>query len=77
MPTTPHPADAYRPGSFGCHELLDRVSLVGDLVEERILNHPACAADPAWRAIAARAADALRDLYQAVGAAHVAADDRA
>ena len=32
----------YGPGSFGCHELLDRVLLLGDLVEGQVLEHPAC-----------------------------------
>ncbi len=32
----------FGPGTFGCHELLDRINLIGDLVEERILGHPTC-----------------------------------
>jgi hypothetical protein len=31
----------YEPGSYGCHELLDRTNLVGDMAEEYVLNHPA------------------------------------
>ncbi len=58
------------PGSFGCHELLDRANLIGDLVEESILNHPACIGNPEWFAMAYQAVDLLRELYQRVGRDH-------
>jgi len=61
---------AFAPGSFGCHELLDRTNLVGDLLEEQVLNHPACVANPEWYAHAATAVTILRDLYQHIGASH-------
>ncbi len=67
-------ADAYKPGSFGCHELLDRVALLGDLVEQQIQNHPACVANAEWFLLADQAATALRDLYQKIGAEHLSAD---
>jgi len=70
----PHWAEQYKPGSFGCHELLDRTSLVADLVEQQVLSHPACIQNPAWFALAEQAVGALRELYQQVGAAHV--DDK-
>jgi hypothetical protein len=60
-----------RPGSFGCHELLDRTLLAGDLVEQSVLSHPACVLDPEWFALAERAVSALRELYQRVGEAHL------
>lgn len=60
----------YAPGSFGCHELLDRVNLVGNLVERQVLEHPSCALRPEWYHLAARAAEALRELYQRIGAEH-------
>ena len=63
--------DQNRPGSFGCHELLDRTSMVADLVEERVLSHPACVANRDWDEIAERAASALRGLYQRIEAEHV------
>jgi hypothetical protein len=63
------------PGSFGCHELLDRVNLLGDVVEGQILGHPACALRPEWYHLAARATEALRDLYQLVGAEHLSVED--
>src|SRR5947209_16355639 len=70
----PEWAAEYRPGSAGCHELLDRASLVADLLERHLLSHPACVANPEWYALAARAAAAVHDLYQRVGAEHPGAD---
>ena len=65
----------YEPGSFGCHELLDRVMLLGDLVEGQVLEHPACALQPEWSHLAAQAVEALRELYQQIGAQHLAVED--
>ncbi|MBL8799109.1 MAG: hypothetical protein JNM56_34810 [Planctomycetia bacterium] len=62
----------YKPGSFGCHELLDRVKLLGDLLEAQVLEHPACVLREEWYQSAARAVEALRELYQRVGEAHLA-----
>lgn len=64
-------ADQFKPGSFGCHELLDRTAMLADLVEERLLSHPACATDRDWYALADRAVSALRELYQRVGEKHI------
>ncbi len=61
----------YKPGSFGCHELLDRVSLAADIVERHVLSHPACIQNRDWYALAEKAADALQELYQRVGEAHL------
>lgn len=63
-----------RPGSFGCHELLDRTGMLADMVEQQIQNHPACVANAEWFLLAEQAAAALRDLYQRVGAEHLSAD---
>ena len=68
-------ADAYRPGSPGCHELLDRAALLADLLERHILTHPACVTRPEWYLLAERAAEALHALYQQVGAEHVEAEE--
>ena len=65
---------AYAPGSFGCHELLDRTNLIGDLLEQQLLSHPACVANSEWYAQAAMAVAILRELYQQIGASHVAAE---
>lgn len=66
----------YRPGTVGCHELLDRVSTVADMTERLLVEHPACIANPAWHELASRAATALHELYQHVGAEHLSVDDR-
>jgi hypothetical protein len=59
------------PGSYGCHELLDRTSMLMNTLDHYILSHPACVNDKEWFALAYRAVDALNDLYQKVGAAHL------
>jgi hypothetical protein len=64
-------AAQYSPGSFGCHELLDRTSLVAEIVERQILNHPACVQNKEWFALADRAVNALQELYQQVGSRHM------
>jgi hypothetical protein len=69
-----HWAEQYKPGSFGCHELLDRVSLAADTIDRHILSHPACVQNPDWFALAERAVAMLHDLYQRVGAEHL--DDK-
>ncbi len=63
--------EEYLPGTSGCHELLDRTSLMSDLLERHILDHPACVANPAWYRLAEQAAAALCELYQQVGAEHL------
>ena len=63
--------EQYKPGSFGCHELLDRTSLLGDHLEESVLSHPACFQNPQWYALAEQTVAALRELYQRVGAEHL------
>jgi hypothetical protein len=63
--------EQYKPGSFGCHELLDRTSLAADFVERYVRSHPACVQDPDWFALAEQAVTALQELYQRVGAAHL------
>lgn len=70
----PRWVEQYKPGSFGCHELLDRTSLVADLLEQQVLSHPACVQNPDWFALAEQAVSALRELYQQIGAAHL--DDK-
>jgi hypothetical protein len=67
--------EPYKPGSFGCHELLDRTSMAGDMVEQYILSHPACAQNQDWFALADQAVSALRELYQRIGEAHLEDQD--
>lgn len=67
--------EAFKPGSFGCHELLDRAHWLADLIERSLLNHPSCFQNPEWFALADRAASALCELYQRVGDAHLGDDN--
>lgn len=67
-------ADDFRPGTHGCHELLDRAGLFAAMLDRDLLRHPACVANPDWFALAAEAVDALHALYQRVGAEHLADD---
>lgn len=64
-------AAPYIPGSFGCHELLDRTSLLADALEEQIVSHPSCLQNPEWFALADEAISALRALYQRIGSEHL------
>ena len=66
-------AEQHKPGSFGCHELLDRTALAVDLLERYVLSHRACVQNPDWYRLAEKAADALHELYQQVGEAHLSA----
>jgi hypothetical protein len=68
-------AEQYKPGSFGCHELLDRTAMFAAMVEQEIQTHPACVANPEWFQLAEQAAAALRELYQQIGAEHLTADE--
>jgi hypothetical protein len=65
----------YEPGSFGCHELLDRTALVAGLLEQYVRSHPACIQYPDWFTLADQAATALAELYQRIGAAHLSIQD--
>ena len=70
----PQWTEQYEPGSFGCHELLDRTALAADLVDRYVRTHPACIQNQEWFALAEQAAAALQELYQRIGAAHL--DDK-
>ncbi len=67
----PNWATNHLPGSLGCHELLDRTSVIANLVEAHVLAHPACVQNAEWYELAERAVDALNELYQRVGAEHL------
>jgi hypothetical protein len=67
-------SEEYKPGTFGCHELLDRTSLAADVVEQYVLSHPACVQNQDWFTLAEQAVAALRELYQRVGEQHL--DDK-
>ncbi len=66
-------ADQYRgfePGSFGCHEALDRASIVLEMAEY-LASHPAVAIRPDFKRYADAAAEALAALYSAIGDEHL------
>lgn len=65
------PCDELTPGSFGCHELLDRTAMLMNTLDQYILGHPACVNNKEWFALAYQAVDALNDLYQRIGADHL------
>jgi hypothetical protein len=65
-------AEQDKPGSYGCHELLDRTALAVDIVERYVLAHPSCVQNSEWHRLAEKAADALHELYQQIGEVHVA-----
>jgi hypothetical protein len=68
----PNWTEQFRPGTFGCHELLDRALTAAEAVEQQVLTHPACAQNPEWYALADQAVTALQELYQRIGAEHLA-----
>ncbi|KJU83567.1 hypothetical protein MBAV_004236 [Candidatus Magnetobacterium bavaricum] len=61
----------YQPGSFGCHELLDRTAFIANIIEDYLLNHPSCTKNKDWYSLAERAAAALHELYQRIGEEHL------
>jgi hypothetical protein len=63
----------WQPGSLGCHELLDRTSIAEAFVCEHIIDHPSLISNPEWFELAVTAMNALHNLYQAIGAAHLLA----
>ena len=66
--------ERYVPGTFGCHEAMHVASIFADDVGERLLDQGAVIQNPEWYALANRAFQALADLYQAIGAAHLDID---
>jgi hypothetical protein len=61
----------YKPGTFGCHELLDRTAVLMRFLEDSVVTHPACLQNSRWFRLAREASTALYELYQEVGAAHL------
>ncbi|MFT3880202.1 MAG: hypothetical protein QM703_11145 [Gemmatales bacterium] len=64
------------PGTVGCHELLDRTSVISDQIDAFLLCHPACVGNPKWFNMAHEAMTILSDLYMAVESVHLTADDK-
>lgn len=61
----------YGPGSMGCHEALHMASYFMQAIDNELMAHPAVMSRPDWFALASKAQDALFQLYQEIGAAHL------
>lgn len=70
-PRSPPDPDGFAPGSMGCHEALHMAMVLGEMVGERLCEHPAVQANPAWAATAEQARQLLFTLYQDIGEAHL------
>lgn len=66
--------ERFRPGTHGCHEAMHMASVLSDTVSARLVEHPAIVLRPEWHALACKAAQALFDLYLAIGAEHMDAE---
>lgn len=62
--------------AFGWHELLDRASLVADLFDRRVAEHPACVSNRALAREARAISDRLFEFYQRVGRVTYDGSDR-
>ncbi len=62
----------YAPGTFGCHEAVHTTSLMLDMTDDQLLQHPAILADPNFYRLAGEVHEALFALYQAIGEKHLA-----
>lgn len=60
----------FGPGTFGCHEALDRCELLTQLVGD-LGAHPAIRLNPDWEAKVTEAAIILAELYQAIARDHL------
>lgn len=67
----PERVAAAGPGSFGCHEALDRTFLAADMLGNWLLEHPSIVLNAEWFRLADEAHTKLMDLYQAIGAKHL------
>ena len=63
--------ETFGPGSFGCHELLDRLSQAQANFEAYIKEHPSCIMNPEWHELAEKAGKLLIELYEKVGIVHM------
>lgn len=57
---------------FGTHEALHMASFLAGAVDEELVEHLVVVERPEWRALAVKARDALVELYQKIGAEHLA-----
>ncbi|MBB5573067.1 MULTISPECIES: hypothetical protein [Rhizobium] len=62
----------FAPGTFGCHEAMHTTSLMLDMTDDHLLQHPAILAIPEFYRLAGDVHEALFALYQAIGEKHLA-----
>ena len=53
---------------FHYHEALDRIFLVGQILSDFVVDHPAVKQNPEVKALVESAAQGLADAYQKIGA---------
>jgi hypothetical protein len=68
--------EEFQPGTFGCHELLDRTILLAEQVENTLLSHPACIQNREWYELASEASAALHELYQRISSEHLGVTEK-
>jgi len=56
---------------YGRHEVLHMAQFLSRAIEQELGEHAQVRANPAWKALADTAGQALWNLYQAVGAQHM------
>jgi hypothetical protein len=57
--------------TYSEHEALDRTHCIQHMLEQLLLDHPVVQAEPEFLELATKAAEALADLYQAIGRKHL------
>lgn len=62
--------ERFQPGSHGCHEAMHTASLLMDLLDNRLAEHPTVVLVPEWHQLAATAHDAIFNLYRSISDAH-------
>lgn len=55
--------------NYGCHELLDRVYIIAEMLDTYVLSHPDIT--PQWQAQAVEAQSILFNLYHTIGCEHI------
>ena len=60
----------FAPGTHGCHEALHMASVLMEMVDEQLCEHPAVKLKPEWLRKAEAACELLMELYQDIGREH-------
>jgi hypothetical protein len=51
----------FKPGSFGCHEALHMASVIAEMIDDYLINHPTIAHNKEWLK---EALDAHKKIYR-------------